>query len=87
MTTSQRRAVNTPQGMKNFLLAKFRERGESVKKFANNSDYAPQTINMVVAGVYASPRIRRDIALYLGYRGWKDLMDEYLTLKEESSHE
>lgn len=77
MTRAQLRAVEDAEGLRKFILEKFKEREESPRDFANNSDYKRQSVDMVVRGVTCVPRIRRDLAQYLDYRSWQHLVEAF----------
>ncbi len=64
MTRSQLAAIENAAGLKRFILEKFAEKGESPRKFMNNSIYHKRAIENVINGVHASARIRRDLAKY-----------------------
>ncbi len=60
-----------------YIAQHMARKGESITSFANNSDYGKTTVERVIAGVRQSPRIRRDIALYIGFANWSELEQAY----------
>ncbi len=78
---SQRRPFD---GFKEFMHRELKDHGETVASFAANSDYTKQAVDLVVSGYTASPRIRRDLAMYLGYKSWQQMIGKFYAQKEET---
>jgi len=77
MTREKAKLMGKNKAIKGFILKKFKERGEKLSDFVANSDFRDQSIRLVVEGWVSSPRIRRDIARYLGYTNWMDMENEF----------
>lgn len=66
-----------------FILRQFEERSEKISDFVQAADYTEQAVRLTLSGDIGSPRIRQDIARYLGYKNWYDLVQDYLRSKRD----
>ena len=64
------------RNLRAYIAACMAEKGESITSFTNNSDYGKSVIERVIVGTRQSPRIRRDIALYLGFDNWSEPLEQ-----------
>ena len=60
-----------------FIQDRFYEKGETPAGFSNNSIYSQQAVDQTMKGIIQSVRIRKDMARYLGYQDWNDMVSEY----------
>lgn len=78
MTRRQAQSRLETHKVKEFILKRFKEKGETVPDFIGATDYTQESVHMVLQGYVGSPRIRQDLARYLGYNRWWDLVNDYI---------
>ena len=78
MTRRQVRSRLDMHKVRVFILKRFEAIGEGVADFIGATDYTQQSVLLVLSGDVGSPRIRQDLARYLGYNRWWDLVNDYI---------